>query len=94
MMLGVAAILMMGEKSVIGLYGILVLIAGLAAVVETVATPKEYPSGSAFAVSLAPITPPPPALFTTTTVCPKALPRGSAIVRAMMSVVPPGAKGT
>ena len=41
MMLGVAATLMMGEKSVNGLYGILALMAGLAAVVDTVAIPKE-----------------------------------------------------
>ena len=38
--LGVAAMLMMGVKSLVGLYGILGLIAGLAAVVETVATPS------------------------------------------------------
>ena len=37
MMLGVAAMLMMGVKSVIGLYGILELMAGLVAVVDTVA---------------------------------------------------------
>ena len=37
MMLGVAAMLMIGVKSVVGLYGILGLIAGLAAVVDTVA---------------------------------------------------------
>jgi hypothetical protein len=46
------------------------------------------------AVSLAPITPPPPALFSTITLCPMAFPRGSEITRATMSVVPPGAKGT
>jgi len=46
------------------------------------------------AVSLAPITPPPPALFSTITLWPIALPSGSAIVRATMSVVPPGANGT
>jgi hypothetical protein len=40
MMLGVAAMLMIGVKSVIGLYGIFGLIAGLAAVVDTVATPS------------------------------------------------------
>src|SRR5689334_559601 len=38
---GVAATLMIGVKSVIGLYGIFALIAGLAAVVDTVATPSE-----------------------------------------------------
>ena len=37
---GVAAMLMIGVKSVIGLYGIFGLIAGLAAVVETVAMPS------------------------------------------------------
>ena len=94
MMLGVAAMLMMGVKSVVGLYGILALIAGLAAVVDTVAIPSEYPSGTARAVSVAPITPPPPALFSTTTGWPRALLNGSAITRAMMSVVPPGANGT
>ena len=40
--------------------------AGLAAVVETVAMPSE-PSGADFAVSLAPTAPPPPALFSTIT---------------------------
>ena len=41
MTLGVAAMLMMGVKSVMGLYGFLGLMAGLAAVVETVAMPNE-----------------------------------------------------
>ena len=68
--------------------------AGLAAVVDTVATPSVYPSGAERAVSLAPTMPPPPALFSTITFWPRALPRGSAITRAMMSVVPPGANGT
>ena len=45
-------------------------------------------------LALTATTPPPPALLTTTTVCPNALPKGSAMVRAMMSVVPPGANGT
>jgi hypothetical protein len=45
-------------------------------------------------VSVAPTTPPPPALFSTITLWPRALPSGSEITRAMMSVVPPGAKGT
>ena len=68
--------------------------AGLAAVVETVAMPSEYPSGADLAVSLAPTTPPPPALFSITTLWPSARPRGSEMTRAMMSVVPPGANGT
>ena len=86
--------LMMGVKSVRGLYGILGLMAGLAAVVDTVAIPSEYPSGADLTVSSAPTTPPPPALFSTTTGWPSTLLNGSAITRAMMSVVPPGAKGT
>jgi hypothetical protein len=45
-------------------------------------------------VSLAPTTPPPPALFSTITFWPRFLPRGSEMTRAMMSVVPPGANGT
>ena len=40
MMLGVAAILMIGVKSVAGLYGIFGLIAGLDAVVDTVPMPR------------------------------------------------------
>src|SRR6478672_12266104 len=94
MMFGVAAMLMIGVKSVTGLYGIFGLIAGLAAVVETVAIPSEYPSGAERDVSSAPTTPPPPALFSTTTGWPSALASGSAMTRATMSVVPPGAKGT
>jgi hypothetical protein len=42
----------------------------------------------------APMMPPPPALFSTTTVWPSTAPSFSASVRATMSVVPPGAKGT
>jgi len=86
--------LVMGVKSVSVLYGILGLIAGFAAVVDTVAMPRMYPSAGARASSVAPITPPPPALFSTTTLCPSDLPSGSDITRAMMSVVPPGANGT
>jgi len=40
MMLGVAAMLVMGVKSVSGWYGVLGLMAGFAAVVETVAMPS------------------------------------------------------
>jgi len=38
--------------------------------------------------------PPPPPLFSTTRVWPSAWPAFSAMTRAMMSVVPPAAKGT
>jgi hypothetical protein len=43
---------------------------------------------------VAPNEPPPPALFSTTIVCPSAGEMRSATTRAMMSVVPPGANGT
>jgi len=44
--------------------------------------------------SRAPIEPPPPLLFSTTSVCPSATFARSATTRATMSVVPPGANGT
>jgi hypothetical protein len=50
--------------------------------------------GAALIISSAPMEPPPPALFSTTTVCPSAAPIFSLTMRATMSVVPPGAKGT
>ena len=68
--------------------------AGFAAVVETVAMPSTWPSGFALMTSSAPIEPPPPALFSTSTCWPKAPPSFSATMRATMSVVPPGANGT
>ena len=46
------------------------------------------------AVKSAPTPPPAPGLFSTTTGCPSATDSFSLIVRARMSVVPPGAKGT
>ena len=81
-------------KSLIGSYGVFGLMAGLAAVLDTVATPSLYPSGAARAVSLAPTMPPPPGLLVTITLWPSALPSGSEMTRATMSVVPPGANGT
>ena len=68
--------------------------AGLAAVVDTVAMPSTWPSGVALIISSAPIEPPPPALFSTSTCWPSSLLRPGATMRATMSVVPPGAKGT
>ena len=55
---------------------------------------SDYAANIELAEAVAPTTPPPPALFSTTTDWPKALPKGSAMTRATMSVVPPGAKGT
>ena len=68
--------------------------AGLAAVVETVATPSTCPSAVARIISSAPTEPPPPALFSTTTCWPSEAAIAGATMRATMSVVPPGAKGT
>jgi hypothetical protein len=67
---------------------------GLAAVVDTVAMPSTWPSAAARIISSAPTEPPPPALFSTTTCCPRLAPMAGATMRATMSVVPPGAKGT
>src|SRR5579862_7767592 len=94
MTFGVAAMLMIGVKSLIGSYVTVGSIAGAVAIVDTVATPRLYPSGAAFAVSVAPITPPAPARFSTTIGCPKAAWTFALVTRATMSVVPPGAKGT
>src|SRR5258708_30050021 len=53
-----------------------------------------YPSGGDFATWSAPTPPPAPGLFSTTIGCPSAVDSFSPIVRARMSVVPPGANGT
>src|SRR6476620_11229015 len=53
-----------------------------------------YPSGAAFAVNSAPTPPPAPGLFSTMTGWPSAAVSFSPMVRARMSVVPPGANGT
>ena len=53
-----------------------------------------YPSGAALAAASAPIVPPAPALFSTTTTCPRRSPSFCATMRATMSVEPPGAKPT
>ncbi|CFN82105.1 Uncharacterised protein [Bordetella pertussis] len=48
----------------------------------------------ALASASAPIAPPPPPRFSTTTGCPSSRPSPSATMRATMSVVPPAANGT
>ena len=53
-----------------------------------------YPSGADCAATLAPMLPPAPARFSTTTCCPSRFERCSAISLAVMSVLPPGAYGT
>ena len=68
--------------------------AGPAAVVDTVAMPSTCPSGGWRISSSAPSAPPAPPLLSTITVCPSASPSRWPTTRAMMSVVPPAAKGT
>src|SRR5258706_11289558 len=60
----------------------------------TFAINSVVPSGFAFATTSAPITPPAPPRFSTTTGCPHSCCSFTPTVRAVMSVPPPGANGT
>ena len=53
-----------------------------------------YPSGADFETYSVPTTPPAPGLFSTMTGLPQASPRRWAMLRAALSVEPPGANGT
>src|SRR5882762_2888976 len=60
----------------------------------TFAISRVVPSGLAFATASAPITPPAPPRFSTTTAWPHFCESFAATVRAVISVPPPGANGT
>ncbi len=61
---------------------------------EMVETSSVVPSGAARATRPVPSVAPAPGLFSTMTTVPRRRPISSAINRAMISVVPPVAKGT
>src|SRR5258708_6535559 len=69
---GLSDTLATGTKFLAGSYSRLRVTAGMTASVLTLPNRSVYPSGSAFTTVLTPITPPAPARFSTTTLCPNA----------------------
>src|SRR5215813_12737954 len=82
-----------GARSLSGSYGSFCM-CGRIAVSAGVASNTVHPSGGALVTISAPITPPPPARLSTTTVCLRVSLILAPTVRPVMSVAPPGANGT
>src|SRR4249920_2054292 len=92
--LGVIAMSVIGAKSFAASYGIVLYRLGLTACVDSAPSRIVYPSGADLATKSAPMFPPAPGLFSTTTDWPHASVSRCAIRRPVISSEPPGGNGT
>src|SRR6476659_2067535 len=90
---GVIAIRVIGAKSFAASYGIVLYKLGLTACVDSAPSRIVYPSGADLATKSAPMLPPAPGLFSTTTDWPHNSLNFCAMPRPTTSSGPPGGKG-
>src|SRR3954468_11282121 len=88
------AMRVIGAKSFWASYGIFAYRLGLTACVDNAPITTVYPSAGDFATKSAPMFPPAPGLFSTTTLCPQRSLNCCASRRPTASSGPPGGNGT